>query len=191
MQKHLTQFPINVYWCSQLSIGVQGQVLRWIETFLAGRRHRVSLSGELSDWIQVTSGIPQGSVLGPILFVIFVNDMPDVLKNCCKLFADDAKLYRPILSDADIQSLQIDIDNMEWSSIWQLPFKETKCKRLHIGRGRNSQTYHMNDHVLDNVTEEKDLGVIVGDKLKFHTHTSAAIKKANSILGPDKKTTVS
>ena len=72
---------------------------------------------------------------------------------------------------------------MECSSTSQLPFNETKCKRLHIGRVRNSQTYHMNDHVLDNVIEEKDLGVIVDDKLKFHTHTSAAIKKANSILG--------
>ena len=96
--------------CAKLqSIGVQGQLLRWIEAFLTGRRHRVSLSGELSDWTDVTSGIPQGSVLGPILFVIFINDMPNVVKNCCELFADDAKLYRPVLSEADTQSLQSDI----------------------------------------------------------------------------------
>ena len=166
------------------SIGVQGQLLRWVEAFLTGRRHRVSLSGELSNWTDVTSGIPQGSVLGPILFVIFINDMPNVVKNCCKLFSDDAKLYRPVLSEADTQSLQSDIDNlMEWSSTWQLPFYEMKCKRMHLGRGNNSRPYHMNDHILENVTEEKDLGVTVDHQLKFHTHTSAAIKKANSILG--------
>ena len=166
------------------SIGVQGQLLRWTEAFLTGRRHRVSLSGELSNWTDVTSGIPQGSVLGPILFVIFLNDMPNVVKNCCKLFADDAKLYRPVLSEADTQSLQSDINIlMEWSSTWQLPFNEMKCKRMHLGRGNNSRPYHMNDHILENVTEEKNLGVTVDHQLKFHTHTSAAIKKANSILG--------
>ena len=148
------------------SIGVQGQLLCWIEAFLTGRRHRVSISGELSDWTDVTSGTPQGSVLGPILF------------------ADNAKLYRPVLSEADTQLLQSDIDNlMEWSSTWQLPFNEMKCKRMHLGRGNNSRPYHMNDHILENVTEEKYLGVIVDHQLKFHTHTSAAIKKANSILG--------
>ena len=166
------------------SIGVQGQLLRWIEAFLTGRRHRVSLSGELSDWTDVTSGIPQGSVLGPILFVIFINDMSNVVKNCCKLFADDATLYRPVLSEADTQSLQSDIDNlMEWSSTWQLPFNEMKCKRMHLGRGNNSRPYHMNDHILENVIEEKDLGVTVDHQLKFRTHTSAATKKANLILG--------
>ena len=110
--------------------------------------------------------------------------MPNVVKNCCKLFADDAKLYRPILSEADTQSLQSDIDNlMEWSSTWQLPFNEMKCKRMHLGIRNNSRPYHMNDHILENVTEEKDLGVTVDHQLKFHTHTSAAMKKANSILG--------
>ena len=72
-------------------------MLRWIEAFLTGRRHWVSLSGEQSDWIQVTSEITQ--VLGPILFVIFINDISIVLKNCCKLFADDATLYIPVLSE--------------------------------------------------------------------------------------------
>ena len=75
--------------------------MRWIEAFLTGRRHRVSLDSELSDWVYVKSGIPQGSVLGPILFVVFINDMPRVIKNCCKLFADDAKIYSAIQSEDD------------------------------------------------------------------------------------------
>ena len=86
-------------------------------------------------------------------------------------------LCRPVLSEADIQSLQSHIDNLiEWSHTWQLPFNETKYKHLHTGRGMKSQTDHMNGHVLENVTEEKDLGVIIDDKFKFHTHTSAARK---------------
>ena len=72
----------------------------------------MSLSGELTDWIHVASGIPQGSVLGPILFVIFINDMPNALNNCCKLFAGDVQLFRQVLLEADIQSLQSDIDNL-------------------------------------------------------------------------------
>ena len=110
--------------------------------------------------------------------------MPNVVKNCCKLFADNAKLYRPVLSEGNTQSLQSDIDNlMESSSTWQLPFNEMKCKRMQLGRGNKSRPSLMNDHILENVTEEKDLGVTVDHQLKFHTHTSAAIKKANSILG--------
>ena len=166
------------------SLGINGEVLRWIEAFLSGRRHRVSIDGELSDWVYVKSGIPQGSVLGPILFVVFINDMPRVINNCCKLFADDAKIYSAIHSEDDTVSLQNDINSLvEWSTLWQLPFNIEKCKCMHVGRKSTAHSYQMNDHILENVNEEKDLGVIIDNRLKFHTHTSAAIKKANSILG--------
>ena len=166
------------------SIGIKSEVLQWIKSFLTGRRHRVGVNGELSSWIEAISGIPQGSVLGPILFVVFINDMPEVVKNSCKLFADDAKLYRSVKTEMDNASLQDDITSMvAWSEKWQLPFNESKCKCLHIGKETTASSYHMNSHLLENVTEEKDLGVIVDNKLKFHIHTSAAIKKANSILG--------
>ena len=166
------------------SIGINEEILLWIKAFLTGRKHRVSVEGELSNWVHSKSGIPQGSVLGPILFVIFINDMPHVITNCCKLFADDAKLYRTIRTENDISSLQKDIDSLiQWSKFWQLPFNEDKCKCIHLGRDKYSHTYHMNEHQLENVKEEKDLGVIMDHKLKFHTHTSAAIKKANKILG--------
>ena len=73
------------------SIGIEGQVLRWLKAFSTGRKHRVSVEGELSEWVYAKRGIPQGSVLGPILFVIFINDLPFAIKNCCKMFADDTK----------------------------------------------------------------------------------------------------
>ena len=134
------------------------------------------------------SGIPQGSVLGPLLFVIFINDMPDVVKkSICKLFADDCKLYRAIENEADTK-LQEDLANLErWSNEWQLPFNATKCKVMHFGRGNPKHSYKMNGHSLETTTQEKDLGVIIDDTLKFHEHTAAAAKKANQVLGVIKK----
>ena len=110
--------------------------------------------------------------------------MPRVIKNCCKLFADDAKIYSAIQSEDDTVPLQNDINSLvEWSTLWQLPFNIEKCKCMHVGRKSTAYSYQMNDHILENVNEEKDLGVIIDNRLKFHTHTSAAIQKANSILG--------
>ena len=94
----------------------------------------------------VKCGIPQGSGLGPILFV-FINDIPRVVKNCFKLFADDAKIYRAIQSEDDTVSLGNDINSLvEWSTLWWLPFNIEKCKCMHIGRKSTAHSYQMNDH---------------------------------------------
>ena len=104
--------------------------------------------------------------------------MPKVIKKYCKLFADDAKLYARITCKDDNASLQEDLNRVtEWS------FNGDKCKCIHIGKEKNKHSYHMNDYVLQNVKEEKDLGILIDDKLKFQTHTSPVIKMANSILG--------
>ena len=87
------------------SIGIVGEILRWIMSFLTGRKHKVCVDGECSSWACAKSRIPQGSVLGPTLFVIFINDMPNAIKNSCMLFADDAKLYRTIQTKEDASSL--------------------------------------------------------------------------------------
>ena len=78
------------------SLGIIGDALGWVKGFLSNRRQRVRVDNELSDWINVISGIPQGSVLAPILFLIFINDMPDVVESMCQLFADDAKIFRSV-----------------------------------------------------------------------------------------------
>ena len=110
----------------------------------------------------VHSGIPQGSVLGPTLFVIFINDMPNAIKNSCMLFADDAKLYRTIQTKEDASSLQEDIDSLvRWSLNWQLPFNVEKCKIMRIGNDKNPQTYYMNEQPLDYVKEEKIFGPFI------------------------------
>ena len=134
------------------------------------------------------SGVPQGSVIGPILFVIFINDMPEEVKrSLCKLFADDCKLYRTVTSSGSID-LQQDLHNLEvWSDTWQLPFNATKCKVLHFGNHNPQQSYVLNNHTLESTRNEKDLGVIIDGELKYHVHTSHATKKANQVLGLIKK----
>ena len=92
----------------------------WIETFLTDRKQRVCVEGGLSNWEDVLRGIPQGSVLGPTLFVVFINDMPDVIS---KMFADDAKVFRQIETSADTATLQDDLDHpTDWSLKWQMNF---------------------------------------------------------------------
>ena len=168
------------------SYGFKGDLLNWIKSFLTNRRQRVKVGGSISDCSKVKSGVPQGSVLGPILgpilFVIYINDMPEVISNSCKLFADDAKIFGDV-SKQEI-NLQSDIDKLyDWSVTWQLPLNIEKCKCLHIGRRSRAISYNLNGFDLENVTTQKDLGIIVDSELKFHLQTDAAVKKANRILG--------
>ena len=100
------------------SYGIQGNLLKWIESFLSSRRQRVKVGGSLSQWASVKSGVPQGSVLGPILFVLFINDMSNVITNTCRIFADDTKIF----SNALNPSLQDDIDSLTlWSKNGSYP----------------------------------------------------------------------
>ena len=163
--------------------GIRGKIYNWIKDFLTDRKQRVVLNGISSDWTTVTSGIPQGSVLGPVLFLIFINDLPEVVENYIKLFADDTKLYARVGTDYQRNSLQKDIDSvMNWSDRWQLRFNTSKCKHLHLGPETNSQ-YQMEGRTLERTPEEKDLGVTVDETLKFQSHISTSVKKANRKLG--------
>ena len=170
------------------NLGITGMTQNWVKAFLHGRRQRVRVNEDFSSWVPVKSGIPQGSVLGPSLFVIFINDMPDMIDSMCQLFADDAKVYRAIAKQDDTESLQSDLDKLsEWSIRWQLPFNVEKCKSLHIGSKNEHQIYNMNGQCLEQVKQEKDLGIVIDDEFKFHQQTAAAIKKANGVLGVIKR----
>ena len=172
-------------------IGITGDLLLWIRSFLSGRTQCVNVEGALSDWKDVMSGVPQGSVIGPILFVIFITDVPDeVIKSLCKLFADDCKLYRTVTASGG-NDLQQDLFNLEaWSAKWQLPFNATKCKVLHFGANNPQHSSMLNKHTLETTKNEKDLGVIIDEDLKYHVHTTSATKKANQVLGIIKKSYV-
>lgn len=164
--------------------GIEGKILSWIGNFLSDRQQLVTVGESMSGWKPVTSGIPQGSVLGPLLFVLFINDMPDVVKSAMKLFADDTKIYRALKAISDHGSLQSDINAVnEWSQIWQLPFNITKCKCMHYGRNNPSEHYSMNGQLIVEDVEEKDVGVTFDPSLKFRIHIRNMVAKANSRLG--------
>ena len=114
----------------QLKIhGIQGQILNWIEAWLSGRQQRVILNGTKSDWKEVTSGVPQGSVLGPLLFIIFVNEIEHNLESKVLKFADDIKVVRVIEESKDQETLQSDLDKLvKWSESWQMKFNLTHLR---------------------------------------------------------------
>ena len=172
-------------------IGITGDLLRWIRSFLRNRTQCVNVEGVQSGWKDAMSGVPQGSVIGPILFVIFINDMPEeVLKSLCKLFADGCKLYRAVTANG-ANDLQLDMCNLEaWSDKWQLPFNATKCKVLHFGANDLRHPYMLNNPTLESTKSEKDLGIIIDEDMKYHVHTTSATKKSNQVFGIIKKSYV-
>ena len=131
----------------------------------------------------VTSGVPQGTVLGPLLFLIYINDLPDGIKCFISLLADDVKM---VTRCDDFKLAQSDLLKLEeWQKKWLLTFNTTddKCKVLHIGRTNPKNQYSMNDLVLPTVTIEKDLGVYIDSNLDWTVNIQKCINKANSVLG--------
>ena len=138
---------------------------------------RVTVNGTCSRWTDVTSSVRQGSVLGPLLFLLFVNEIPEVVPSDIKMFADDTRIWRVLRQDADTQRLQDDLDRLtDWSTDWLLTINAAKCKTMHIGK-HYPRVYSMksgNGRIeLERVTREKDLGVLVSDDLKLSSQCAA------------------
>ena len=147
----------------------------------------VKVNGSESFCAPVLSGVPQGSVIGPILFVIYINDLPDYVSPDVYLFADDTKILRQVSSKEDAIKLQNDINALEsWSLRWLLRFHHGKCHVLTLGKFQNitcTERYKLSKLELEHVFEEKDLGVIVDSDMKFDQHMHSMVQKANSIIG--------
>ena len=144
--------------------GIKGQLLKWISDFLTTRRQRVVIDGHSSGWSEVTSGLPQGSILGPFLFLVYINDFPLAVKCKCGLFADDSILHRKVTSESDCEDLQTDLHSAyDWCNSWLVTLKSEKsnCKILHLWRSKDP--YHhehwLSDKPLSTVDNHKHLGV--------------------------------
>ena len=167
--------------------GVSGDLLKWVEAFLLNRSQIVRVNGEESFSAAVLSGIPQGSVLGPLLFVIYINDLPDKIRSDTLIFADDTKIMRCITSMEDSIKLQDDVHELErWSDRWLLQFNTDKCHILSVGKIENikhTHNYELFGNQLDHVFDEVDLGVTIDYELRFEEHICKKVNKANSISG--------
>jgi hypothetical protein len=169
--------------CAKLIyFGIKGKLLNWITAFLSYRTQQVKVGGKLSGIVDVISGVPQGSVLGPLLFLIFINDLVDVFdsKLNVKLFADDVKIY-VVLNDIGSSSLlQSGLDKLSvWANGWQLQISIPKCSVLHMGNNSIVINYNINGNVLPNVTAMRDLGVTIDCDLRFKQHINNIVAKAH------------
>ena len=161
-----------------------GDKVSWIEDWLSNREQRVVINGTSSDWRSVTSGVPQGSVLGPLLFIIYINDLDLGLVSKISKFADDTKMGINADSEATVKQLQEDLKRIgEWSEKWQMPFNLDKCKVMHIGHKNKNEKYELLGKEINSVQQEKDLGVIITSDLKSSKQCTEVVKKAQKLLG--------
>ncbi len=138
---------------------LNGKIKSWMESFLTGREMRTAVKDLKSKWRGVDSGVPQGSVMVPILFLVYINDMPEGINSYVTLFADDAKLQRHIKKRKDCEILQKDLNKIwDWSKKWEMEFNVKKCHVMEMRKSekRSSWTYKMGDEEIIKVQEEKD-----------------------------------
>ena len=144
------------------------------------------INNSQSNWLPVTSGVPQGSILGPLLFLLYINDLPDVLSpnTLCAIFADDTNIYRHIQSHQDHQILQHDISKVHnCSTIWGLTFNKNKCNIISLKRTcKNNSTeflYRMDNTLLARMSRVNDLGVLINSNMQWHAHINSLSSKAS------------
>ena len=161
--------------------GLDGRVLGWIRDFLTGRSQRVRVDGHLSEEIEVTSGVPQGSVLGPLLFLAYVNDIWRNVDSDLRLFADDCIIYRKIRDRSDIETLQADLNKlMKWAQTNEMTINPGKCKAVNFSKSRikDRLQYKIDDQIIPEENSFKYLGLIIRSDLNWQDHVNHTLRKA-------------
>ena len=165
--------------------GIRNKTHTWISNFLKYRKQRVVIGGEHSTWTQVMSGVPQGTVLGPLLFLTYINDLPNNINSSIRLFADDCVLYREIKNEIDSQELQKDLNSlMKWECDWQMNFNPKKCfvMRLTHARHMTRFNYILGDKSLQETDNHPYLGVHITNDLTWNKHIHQITATANRTL---------
>ena len=173
LSRAFDKVPHNLLITKLSSYGISGNLLMWYHSYLSDRYQRVVLDGVFSSWLPVTSGVPEGSILGPLLFLVFVDDLPDYIGNGSQLhalFADDSKLYSILDTPNSALLLQQDLNSLvTWSVTSNMTFRPSKCKTLHISKKKNpinARSYYLGNQSLESVPQVKDLGITISDKLQ-------------------------
>ena len=175
---------LSKLWC----FGFRGKIWCWLKAYLSHRLQCVSINGKKSSLLPVISGVPQGSILGPLLFLIFINDLPDSThSSSLLLYADDAKCFRPIASPSDLQPLQDDLNSLfNWSLKWKLRFNISKCALLRLTSGYSftqSPPYYINDEEIVLKDCHRDLGILISGNLSWTSHYELICSRAYRMLG--------
>ena len=160
-------------------------MLGWMEDFLKDRAMRTVIRDRESSWKQVISGVPQGTVLAPIMFAVYINDMIEGVDSYINMFADDAKILRRIQTEEDQDMLQKDLDNIwRWSQTWEMEFNTEKCSLMEMGKSsrRLTRNYKMGNTFISRRTEEKDLGVTFTESLSPEKHLNKIIGETYNLL---------
>lgn len=173
--------PIELLLQKAKIVGIGGKILKFLKNFLTNRCFRVKIGNNLSENYHTYSGVPQGSILGPLLFLIFINDLPDVIsKNIgIKLYADDVKIYLAYKKPSELEELSNALKELEkWAKSNGLKISQDKCSVLHIGKNNVKKEYHILGNKIQKTECVRDLGILIDSQLSFNEHISKIVKNA-------------